>query len=295
MGKKLDASVIFGEDAITPSQQPTKWDSLSEISFDQNNALASKEKVLRNKLINAGKDFARQESFNYSTIANEINKAGYKELGKISGDQGIYISRLDDKRTDTLVDYLDAKFSDDPSVSDRQETIWHEYETITNQRANTTSNMTSSLSHQLRAQGDPSFMDTIQQLSTTEELPTDQIALASLYRQYFDDPSEKNKKILNEKVQQYSQSLKQDFSKIAFSLPNAKANQPIQELLGMKLGRNLADGYGSVHSAIMDYYAFKSSNHHHDIPNQPETPSPTITKSTPPENPANSLPQDIIF
>ena len=294
MGEKLDPSVIFGEDAITPSQQPTKWDSLSEIGFDQNNALASKEKVLRNRLINAGKDFARQESFNYSAIGNEISKTGYKELGKISGDQGVYISRLDNKRTDTLVDYLDAKFSDNPSISDRQETIWHEYEAITNQRAGATSNITNSLSHQLRIQGDPSFTDTIQQLSTTEELPAAQVALASLYRQYFDDPSEKNKKILTESVQKYSQSLKQVFGKIAFSLPNTRANQPVQELLGMKLGNNLANGYGSIHSAIMDYYAFKSSNNHHDTPNQPKASSPTTIKSTPPKDPANSLPLDIL-
>lgn len=224
--------------------------------------LERRERSLRAELLDAGETFSRKERSAYGFVSDSLSQIGFNAFSRKIEDFGMGTANLDARRSEALVEYLDAKFSDDPKIKKSADDLWDEYRRISTNRANVLDDTLDSTRRSLFITENRMLEDAAMRVSQMRELPEEQILLTNAYREYFDNPSKKNKAALDEQVDKYTRLTRNGLYGLADSLePVAGRRSDLPDALGGNLSRTIARGYEEVHDSIMKYFNFKQENY----------------------------------
>ena len=295
-----------------PDIDSPDWDSLktapnetfNNIENDASKNEASHNKVidrteiqLKNALIDCNERFVRDERLACGSLADELSRSHLESLSRPVHEFGAYSSRLDSERFETLLEYLDQKFSTELKDEDKKritDELKDTYFKDTMARAGLLAEKTDTVRDKLVQTDNKSFEESIHHFDKyRKDAPDFQVQIAKAYFDYFEEPTDKTRTRLAHKVGDYTTLLRREFGGITEGIVNNKIgskNLPDSVFLGV--AKSAIKNYEEMHSAVLKYYDHKNSE-------ILESSSQTSEASTiPPKNidldgPSDKLPTDI--
>ena len=280
----------------TPSAQPETKASLKDVQ-ELLDAPAEKlqdkaekiEKRLRKKLQETYEYNTKREFDSLGYVSEAIRGAGLVNISDRIDDYNEATAKIDTELASGIVDYIDAKFSTDPKKSKEQDAIWGDYYKKTKNRATTLESTMGIVRSGLFYSGDKRLEGTAEQVSEIKsEIPEDQMRVLRAYKTYFDDPTKKNLKNLDDQVGTYISSVRGSLDRltdnVALAVPNS---DNLCYAIGIDLSRAVSKGRGDIHGAIIEYFRFKHDNYE-NTKNETVQEEQSATKATNKPTPRNS-------
>lgn len=217
------------------------------------------EKRLRKKLQEAYEYSTKREFSSLGYVSEALKGAGFVDISHRVDDYNETAAKIDTSLADGIVSYIDAKFSNDPEKSKEQDKIWVDYQRKTKGRATTLESTLNIVRSSIFYSGDDRLEGTVEQVSEMKsDIPEGQMRLLRAYKTYFDDPTKKNLKNLDDRLGEYIGSVRGNLDRltdnIALAVPNS---DDVCYAVGVDLSKTVAQGREDVYSAIIDYFKFK--------------------------------------
>lgn len=273
-----------------PDTNGTKWDDLKDVPHPQFNRIDDKNELrLRNELMRASEQFSKDERAIYGLLSEELAKSNLSSLSKTVEELGAGSSQLDSERYQTMLDYLDNKFSDEINSGEKEKItteLRESYLKNTRAREGLFEDSTRDIWNNLSRSDDRAFEEPAYYVNEIRKNMPGQTSIAEAYFEYFDNPTdERLRQRLNGRVDEYTYSFRNRLGHLSETVhSNTIGTSALPDVLNNRLGSSMSRDYENIHSAIMHYFDHKM-----------EKASPTTTNN---ENdtknpPISSLPSDI--
>ena len=284
----------------TPDADEFKWDHLKDAPHPLFNKVEKAEQVddqverrLRNDLLDAGEQFSKNERSAYGYLSEEMTKSNLGIPSSSVEGLGINSAMIDSKRLNTMIEYLDTKYSTDIKEEDKQKILndlRESYLKDTKNRVGLFEDTTGSIARDLNQSENKTFEEPAYRVNSINKIVPDQMSIANAYFEYFDHPTEEAKKRLNNQVDNYALAIRQGVGKLSETVyDNRVGSSDLADILNNNVGRGVSLSYEDVHSALMQYFNHKLEK---------ATPIPEKVEDVPRQTPpapksSQSLPSDI--
>ena len=237
----------------------------------------AKERQLRNELFETHEAGIDKERRALDKVSSELKMAGFNSFSRRIDDYREGTTRVDKRLCETMVNYMDAKFTD-PKIADK---IWSEYSHDTRKRALILENTLGSVQRGLIISGE-GFDKVAEKVSDFKStIPAAQVGLLKYYKAYFDEPSERNRNVLisqvcgdiknGERAGGYTSAVSEGLRDIAESLDQTTYGiDDITYSVEVDLGRAVDETRKNGVLSVIKYYEYKIKNHDGAMPKKPE-------------------------
>ena len=222
------------------------------------------EMQLKNALIDSNERFTQSERAACDNLADVLNHSHLESLSRPVQEFGNYSSRLDSERFETLLEYLDQKFSTELNDEDKKritDELRDTYFKDTTARAGLMAEKTDIIRDKLSQTDNKAFDETIHHFDKyRKDAPNYQVQIAKAYFDYFDEPTDNARNRLNHKVGDYTDLLRSEFGGMADGIVKNKiGSKGLPEAIFFDLARNSAKNFEEMHDALLKYYNHKTS------------------------------------
>lgn len=309
MGKET----ISSNSEKAPDIDSSDWDALkyapnSSVNNSENDTPRSEsshekevdrtEIQLKNALIDSNERFTRNERSACSDLADELSRSHLEALSRPIQEFGAYSSRLDSERFETLLEYLDQKFSTELDSEDKKritDELRDSYFKDTTARAGLMAEKTDVIRDRLGQINDNAFEETIHYFDKyRKDAPNYQVQIAKAYFDYFDEPTDKTRNYLNHKVGDYIESLRREFGGMTEGIVKNKiGSKNLPDTIFLGVARSSAKNYEEMHDSLLNYFNYKTNEILKTNPQVQEPTNESFDNIDQNEQSPNSLPSDI--